>query len=445
MTQCNSQVDLFSIGRRMLTARFDGDSLTADAGVLFLGRTDKGLRLTGRLNEALIDRRASRKIRHAQRDLLRQRVYQIAAGYEDVNDATTLRHDPAFQLALDRSPTDGSLASQPTLSRFERRSRRELVRMSDVLLDCWIGRLRAKAKKTHQKTRIVLDLDSSDFVAHGQQQLALFHGHYRNYIYYPLLAFDADGWPVAAILRPGRTRSAGVIGMLRRILERLAFALPSFDLTLRADAGFSSPELYAFCEAAGIGYVVGLITHEALRRRAEPWMKEARAQVADRGETVRLIRDFHLKWGRNTPAPRRIIAKAEVTPIGDNPRFLITNLTAPAEAVYELYTGRGHCENHIKELKNAMFGDRMSCHAFLSNQFRLLLHVAAYMLLYTLREQLHGTPLANVQLDTLRLRLLKVAATVVVSARRIWLRLSAAHPSTALFRALALDIRGSPA
>lgn len=444
MTECNPQIDLFSIGRRIVTARFDGETLTSDAGVMFVGAVDKKLGLTKRLSRTLTDRRSTRRVRHGQRDLLRQRIYQIAAGYEDANDADSLRHDAAFQIALDRTPAGGSLASQPTLSRFEQRSASELLRMSEVMLDVWVERLRARAKKTHRKTRIVLDLDSSDFVAHGQQELALFHGHYRNYIYYPLLAFDAEGWPVAFMLRPGRTRSAGVIAMLGRILERLTFALPSFELTLRADAGFSSPDLYAFCEAANVRYVIGLITHQKLRENAEPWLVEARHAVESTGRTVRFLREFDLQWGKGTPI-RRIITKAEVTPIGDNPRFLITNLTDTPEQVYELYTGRGNCENSIKELKNALRGDRMSCHSFRANQFRLLLHMAAYVLMFTLREQLAGTSLATAQFDTLRLRLLKIAASVSVTARRIWLRLSASHPSLDLFRVLGLDLRGSPA
>jgi Transposase DDE domain group 1 len=444
VTECNSQIDLLSIGCRMLTARFDEETLTSDAGVVFVGAADKRLGLTKRLNKVLRDRRSSRRVRHGQRDLLRQRIYQIAAGYEDANDADSLRHDAAFQVALGRVPAAGSLASQPTLSRFEQRSNEELFRMSEVMLEVWIERLIARAKRTHRRTRIVLDLDSSDLVAHGQQELALFHGHYHNYIYYPLLAFDSEGWPVAFMLRPGRTRSAGVIAMLGRIIERLTFALPSFELTLRADAGFSSPDLYAFCEAANIRYVIGLITHQKLRERAEPWLAEARAQVEATGQTVRLLRGFDLQWGKGNPV-RRIVTKAEVTPIGDNPRFLITNLTETPERVYELYTGRGNCENAIKELKNALRGDRMSCHSFRANQFRLLLHMAAYVLMFTLREQLADTSLASAQFDTLRLRLVKIAASVSITARRIWLRLSATHPSRDLFRLLALDLRGSPA
>jgi hypothetical protein len=280
--------------------------------------------------------------------------------------------------------------------------------------------------------RIVLDFDSTDFITYGEQQLALFHGHYGNYIYYPLLVFDQHGWPVAAMLRPGRVRSGGVVPVLLRIYRRLVEAGLRFDMTLRADAGFSSPELYQTCETLGVRYVIGLITHSALVARLEPTMQCARTMAAKDG-SAKIITAFTMRWGRKTPHDRRIVAKAEITSLGENPRFMITNLTESAEQVYEFYTGRGRCENHIKELKNAMLGDRMSCHAFAANQFRLLIHVTAYILMYLLREQLADTALASVQMDTLRLRLLKVAAVVRVTARRIWLELNASHPSALLW------------
>jgi len=188
------------------------------------------------------------------------------------------------------------------------------------------------------------------------------------------------------------------------------------------------------CDTMGIRYVVALITHKSLTDRAEPWMAEARKLSEETGEPVRLIREFRHPWGRKDGGTHRIIAKAEVTPVGDNPRFLITNMTEPRERVYETYTGRGQSENHIKELKCAMLGDRMSCHAFAANQFRLLLHTAAYVLMFVLREELEALSPIRMQMDTLRLRLFKVAAVVKVSARRIWLHLSAHHPSAALFR-----------
>jgi hypothetical protein len=436
VTECNSQIDLFSIRRRTVTASFDDVRLTSDSGVTFLHRIDKRLGLTERLAAAMVDRRAPARVQHTMRDLLMQRIALICAGYEDANDATTLRHDPAFQLALGRVPGEAALASQPTLSRFEQRPHRDLLSLSNVLLDLWVEGLKRKAKKTKKRLRIILDFDSTDFITHGDQQLNFFHGHYGNYIYYPVLVFDQDGFPVAAVLRSGDTRTGGVCAVLLRIMEKLSLAVGKFDLLVRADAGFSTPELYRLCETMGIRYVVGLITHKTLTERAAPWMAEARRLFGQTGEPVRLIREFDHRWGRKDGGMHRIVAKAEVTTLGDNPRFLITNMTEPPEQVYDTYTGRGQCENHIKELKCALLGDRMSCHAFGANQFRLLLHVAAYVLMFVLREELEPLSTTRMQMDTLRLRVLKVAAVVKVTARRIWLHLSAEHPSVSLFRYL---------
>jgi hypothetical protein len=370
VTQCNPQIDLFSIGRRKVTASFVETPLSSDVGAVLLGRVDRKHRVTERLAAVLVDERQPTKVRHSTLDLLRQRAYQIACGYEDAVDGNTLRHDAAFQIALNRVPdADSALASQPTLSRFEVRGRQELIDFSNTLCDLWIERLRAQARRSKRRIRITLDFDSTDFITYGEQQLALFHGHYGNYIYDPLLVFDQHGWPVAAVLRGGRTRSGGVVSVLMRIYRRLVEAGVRFDMTLRADAGFSSPELYQTCETLGIDYVIGLITHRALISRLEPTMKQART-IAKKEGTAKIITDFEMRWGRKTPHDRRIVAKAEITSLGENPRFLITNMKQTAEQVYTFYTGRGHCENHIKELKNAVFGDRMSCHAFLANQFR---------------------------------------------------------------------------
>lgn len=443
MTECTPQFDLFSIGRRTVTMSFDGGRLSSDTGVVLLGQVDEQVGLCRRLAGALIDGRQASKVRHSAADVLRQRVLQICAGYEDASDANALRNDPAFQIALGRAPSETSaLASQPTISRFENRSHRELLALSEVLLELWIERLVRRARKSRRPPQIVLDFDSTDFITHGQQQLALFHGHYDNYIYYPLLVFDGEGFPVAAVLRGGRSR-AGAPAVLLRIVEKLTERLPSFHVTLRADAGFCSPEMFTLCESIGIDYVIGLITHKTLIEHAEAWMSEARTIAAKEGSAC-LIRDFTLAWGKRTNQPaRRIVAKAEVTSIGDNPRFMMTNMTAPAEQVYQTYTGRGQCENHIKELKNALLGDRMSCHRFAANQFRLLLHTSAYVLMFTLRERLRGTVLGRVQFDTLRLRLIKIAGQIVVTARRIWMRMSLAHPSVPDLKLAAVRLNSS--
>lgn len=433
MTECNPQADLFSIGRRVVRAVFQDRSLSSDAGALLLRKVDRKYRIIDRMAGAIADPRDPAKVRHSVGDLLRQRVFQIACGYEDAADANALRHDHAFQAALGRVPGEGSeLASQPTLSRFEQRRNRDLMAMSRMLGELWIERLRAKARRTKKRLRITIDFDSTDLITYGDQQLALFHGHYGHYIYYPLLAFDQDGWPVAVVLRGGRTRAGGVASVLLRIYKLLVESGLRFDLSIRADAGFSFPEVYELCETMGIDYVIGLITHPKLKQRLEPAMEEAR-EIAAREGKARILTDFMMRWGRKTTHERRIIGKAEVTSLGDNPRFLITNMKAPVQKVYEFYTGRGRCENHIKELKNALCGDRMSCHRFAANQFRLLEHTTAYILMMLLREHLAGTELARAQMDTIRLRLLKMGAVIRVTARHIWIEMSSAHPSAWLW------------
>jgi hypothetical protein len=431
VTECTRQLDLFSIGRRTVSVTFDGARTTSDAGVLLLRKIDRRLGLVDRLSAAVNDGRDSARVDHTDRDLLRQRIFQIALGYEDANDADTLRHDPALQAALGRGVgDDATLASQPTLSRFERRDVRECFQLSEALFSLWIDRLRARGPKAWKN--IVLDIDSTDFATYGQQQLAMFHGHYGHYMYHPLLVFDGEGWPIAAVLRPGKTRTQGALSILRRIIDRLQAALPKAKITLRADGGFCSPAIYDLCESRGVGYVIGLITHQTLRQQIEPVMQRAR-RLASKNGSAKLLTDFYLRWGRRTKHPRRIIAKAEVTSIGDNPRFMITNLSWDVDRGYAFYTQRGPSENRIKDLKNALQSGRMSCHAFASNQFRLLLHTAAYVLMFSLREALVDTELARAQFDTLRLKLLKLGATIRTSARRIWVQISSAAPARPLF------------
>jgi len=429
----------------MVTAVFDGGSLTSDSGVLFLNRVDERLGLSRRMAEALSDRRQEAKIQHSLRDLLRQRLFQIALGYEDVNDANTLRFDPAFQVALDRLPGPGEvLASQPTLSRLEGNvRRRDLMVLADLLLDLYVERLRRQGRRSWR--RIILDFDSTDDPTHGAQQLTMFHGYYDQWQYLPLLVFDQRGWPIAAVLRPGNAHDSwGAVAVLRRIVERIWDAFPKATISLRADAGFAVPEFYEFCEAAQIPYLIGQITNSRLIRRGQPWMRKARKIFEKTGQKTKIFGSFRHRaksWERS----RRIIAKAEILPLGENPRFLVTNMQGDPASLYRFYTDRGDMENRIKDLKNALCADRLSCHRFLSNQFRLLLHVAAYILMFSLRENLQKTALASAQMDTLRLKLLKIGAKVVVSARRVWFHLASSHPAAPIWNLLAQRLARAPA
>jgi hypothetical protein len=436
VTECTGQQVLFSIGKRKVTTVFDGGNLTSDSGVLFLNRIDERLGLSRRMAEVLSDRRQEGKIQHCLRDLFRQRLFQIGLGYEDANDANTLRFDPAFQAALDRVPSPGeALASQPTLSRLEENiHRRDLMALGELLLDLFLERLKKRGRKARR--RLILDFDSTDDPTHGAQQLTMFHGYYDQWQYLPLLVF-CGGWPIAAVLRPGNAHDSwGAVAILRRIVERIWDRFPRTTILLRADAGFASPTFYEFCEAAGIAYLIGQITNSRLIRRGRPWMKKAKKMFEETGEKAKAFGSFRHRAGSWEKA-RRIIAKAEVLPLGENPRFVVTNMPGDPASLYRFYTDRGQMENHIKDLKNALSADRLSCHRFLSNQFRLLLHTAAYILIFSLREELQKTSLASAQMDTLRLLLLKVGAKVLISARRIWFHLASSHPAQPLWNLLA--------
>ena len=436
MTECTDQQVLFSIGKKRVTTVFDGGNLTSDSGVLFLNRIDERLGLSRRMAEVLSDRRQEGKIQHCLRDLFRQRLFQIGLGYEDANDANTLRFDPAFQAALDRVPGPGeALASQPTLSRLEENiHRRDLMALGELLLDLFLERLKKKGRKARR--RLILDFDSTDDPTHGAQQLTMFHGYYDQWQYLPLLVF-CGGWPIAAVLRPGNAHDSwGAVAILRRIVERIWDRFPRTTILLRADAGFASPTFYEFCEAAGIAYLIGQITNSRLIRRGRPWMKKAKKMFEETGEKAKAFGSFRHRAGSWEKA-RRIIAKAEVLPLGENPRFVVTDMPGDPASLYRFYTDRGQMENHIKDLKNALSADRLSCHRFLSNQFRLLLHTAAYILIFSLREELQKTSLASAQMDTLRLLLLKVGAKVLISARRIWFHLASSHPAQPLWNLLA--------
>src|SRR5712692_4337248 len=273
----------------MVTTVFDGGNLTSDSGVLFLNRIDECLKLSRRMAEVLSDRRQEGKVQHGLRDLLRQRLFQIGLGYEDVNDANTLRFDPAFQTALDKVPGPGeALASQPTLSRLEQKvSRRDLMKLSDLLLEFFLERLKKRGRAARR--RLILEFDSTDDPTHGGQQLTMFHGYFDQWQYLPLLVF-CDGWPIAAVLRPGNAHDSwGAVPVLRRIVERIWDRFPKTEIQIRADAGFAAPAFYEFCEDAGISYIIGQITNAYLVGRAASWMKKAKKIFRRNPEKARVF------------------------------------------------------------------------------------------------------------------------------------------------------------
>jgi len=442
-TLCHKQLRFESLFSKEVIADFEGGRITSDAGGLLLRELDLRYRLAENAVRCLHDPREGHKVKHDLLTLVRQRLFAIAQGYEDNNDAATLAKDPAFKIMAGKAPESaGDLASQPTLSRFENQmTAKDLRRLSDCLLDLYL--------KTHPGPRkvIVLDMDATDDPTHGQQQLSFFHGYYEEHMYHPLLVFDGrDGFPLAAVLRPGNTHgSHGALAVLKRLIKKLRQAYPKALILFRADAGFAVPAIYRYLEEQPeTRYVIGFITNSRLLAKTAPLLERAQRQYQETGEKQRLFTSFSYQ-AESWDKPRRIIAKVEYTRLGANQRFVVTNLSRNPQFVYDdIYVLRGDVENRIKELKLELKADRLSCHRFLANQFRLLLHTAAYCLFWLLRHHLQGTELATAQVNTLRLKLLKIGARIRETSRRIWVHLASGYPYRDLLAGLLQNLRGSP-
>jgi len=455
-TVCIPQVTCEFQGlRQPVVARFDQPHASSDGGALLLKALDDRLGVTERLARSLRDPRQSGKIDHELIELVRQRVYGITCGYADCNDAARVAQDPVHKLLLGRDPLAGpDLASQPTLSRFENAvGRPELylagVGLADLVIEQHRARLRGRAR------RITIDLDPTDDPTHGQQEFSFFNGHYDTWCYLPLVAtltFNAEPtqYVVAAVLRPGNSPAKrGAIGLLRRLFTRLRAAFPRAILRVRLDGGFASPEVFAFLEAERVEYVVAMASNVRLVKRSRRLMGRARMRSKASGQTEHLYGETRYaarKWTRK----RRVIIKAEVVrhPGRDpknNPRFVVTNLADAPEAVYALYCGRGDMENRLKELQHGLALDRTSCHRFWANQFRVLLTLAAYILFQTLQAHAQGTACADAQVSTLRERLVKLAAWVERSVRRIVVHLPATGGWLPTWQQIARRLAAAPA
>lgn len=447
MTECSTEIVLFPLPKKPsrgtagkpVVVRNDGGAVSSDAGALLLQEIDERLGLSRRLAGCISDQRHAGKVRHTVLAMLRQRIYQIACGYEDCNDADWLRGDPALKLALGRAPSEDDLASQPTLSRLENAvTARECWLISVALLDAYIARHR-----TAPPSNIVIDADATDDQTHGNQQLSFFHGYYDHHCYLPLLVFaQAEGTGeqelIGAMLRPGNKHAGHrAMSMVKLLAKRLRAAFPDCRLELRADSGLALPEVYDGCEKLLLPYMISLPKNQRLVRMVEPRMAEARAIHAETAEKVQVFAEFTYA-ADSWESQRRVIAKAEVTTQGDNPRFVVTSLPdGDPEKIYRCYCQRGDPENRIKELKGDLKADRLSCHRFWANQFRLLLHAAAYVLVQQMRSMLRDTELARAQVGTLRLRLLKVGARITESVRRVLVQLPSAYAWADLWPRLA--------
>jgi len=427
VTECTQESFAFPVcKRRVVEADFRGGDITSNGGVLLLREADRRLGLCEAVARVLKDPRDPRRCLHGSEDLLRQRVYALALGYEDLNDHDALRHDLAVQTAVDRIEP---LASSATLCRWENRADREVAwRIHEVMLERFIASYESPPEE------LVLDFDATDDAVHGKQEGRFFHGYYDHYCFLPLYVFCGDRLLVS-YLRPSRIDAARhAWAILALLVKRLRRAWPKVRIVFRGDAGFCRWRLLAWCERNDVGYIVGLAKNKRLNAQTAALQCKAQDQYAASKEKVRWFTEFPYaagSWDRE----RRVIAKIEHTEQGINPRYVVTNLEGGAQALYDtLYCARGEMENRIKEQQLDLFADRTSCHRWWPNQFRLLLSSLAYTLLEAIRRlALAGTELERAYVGTLRLRLLKIGAVIVRNTRRIRFLLSSACPDKALF------------
>jgi hypothetical protein len=429
MTECKQEVKIDFYKKKRLEVKFSGEQLSSDGGILLAREAEEKVKIIQGMTERIDDKRDQNKITHSMEQLIQQRVLQIASGYEDAIDSNQMRKDPILKIACNRLPIDAEeelLASQATMTRLENRiTKQENKAIRRLFVEKYIEQHKTAPKQ------IVLDIDGWDAPTHGEQQMSFFHGYYDHHIYYPVLINEAkSGYPLVLQLRAGNSHAGkGVAPILRWLFWRLKRAWSGVEIILRGDGGFSLPEIIKVCERAGVGYVCGFSNNALLKRKSADLLERARLQYCQTGEKARLFDDVYYKastWSE----PRRLVMKAEWLEKGANPRFLVTNLEqSPQELYDEFYVQRGSDSEHrIKEFKLGIKAGRLSCHSFDANQFRLLLAQAAYVLMFTIRQAAAATELAKAQVIRLRDSLIKCAAHVKISVRRVLVQLPSFFP-----------------
>jgi hypothetical protein len=448
-TQCNAeQLEFAGVGRRRVVAAFDGGCVTSDAGALLLKRTDEAIRLVDRLADCFIDGRLKPLVEHTTRTLIGQRLFGLALGYEDLNDHDELRRDPLFgvlvgKLEAKRKDCE-ALAGKSTLNRLELYPRagfspyHKIVPDSEALERLFVELFLDSYARAPRK--IVLDVDATDVALHGEQENRFFHGYYDHYCYLPLYIYCGRQL-LCAKLRPANIDgAAGAEEELARIVGQIRERWPKTRIILRADSGFARDALMSWCEKHCIDYVFGLAKNARLKRMIAAELHQAEELCAASGHSRRLFKELLYRTRKSWSRQRRVVAKAEATPQGQNPRFIVTSLSVKELAARELYEdfycARGEAENRIKECQLDMFGDRLSANLMRVNQLRLWFASFAYVLLESLRRlALRSTQLARASAGTIRLKLLKIGATVRTSVRRVKFGMSSAHPYQTEFRA----------
>jgi Transposase DDE domain group 1 len=453
MTECNQTAFPFEAHfSRQVVAQFDGAQMTTDGGALLLRAVDRRIDLLKRVVSCFTDGRDPERIEHPLGEMLAQRVYGLALGYEDLNDHEELRRDPLLALLAGKREIEEPLAGKSTLNRLEltpagepQGERYHKIRYSAGAIDALLVRifLEAHARPPRQ---VLLDLDATDTPLHGEQEARFFHGYYGHYCYLPLYIFCGEHLLCARLRPSNQDASAGSVEEVARIVEQMRRCWPRVRIVLRADSGFCREELMSWCEKHHVDYVFGLARNSRLRHKIASLLRKAQHQYQRTGKAARVFTDFFYRTRNSWSASRRVVAKAEYLEKGENPRYLVTSLkeqTWPAQKLYEqLYCARGEMENRLKE-QLSLFSDRLSTESLRANQLRLYFSSLAYVLVHALRRlALVGTEWATAQVETIRLRLLKIAAQVHLTARRVWVRYSNAYPWKHIFAAAHASLSG---
>ena len=467
-TQCTSeQLEFQSFGRRRVTGRFDGGRLTSEGGGLLLREVEQRLNVLSRLAGCFTDYRQAGMVEHPVESMLAQRIYGLALGYEDINDHDTLRRDSLLALLVGKADLTGEarrrvrdqgcpLAGSSTLNRMELGTPDEAAhhRYQKIVADPeGLDRLLVDVfLESHQGTPSVLwlDLDATDDPLHGAQEGRFFHGYYKSYCYLPLYIFCGEHLLCARLRPADRDAAAGCVEELARIIEQIRARWPKVRIIVRGDSGFCREELMAWCEAHDVGYLFGLAKNDRLEKAIAKALRKSRRRYLQRGRASRRFRELRYRTRQSWSRTRRVVAKAEHLAKGPNPRFVVTNLdakTAGARVLYEdLYCARGEMENRIKEQQLGLFADRTSTATLRANQLRLYLSSFAYLLMHGLRRLgLAGTRWAKAQCGTIRTRILKLAAVVRITARRVWLAFASGYPDQATFAAVLAQLQRVPA
>ena len=469
-TDCNRQPLLFPelICHKTVTVDYEGGEISSDGGGVLLGRLDRSYGYLQRFAGCFMDYRDEELIEHPVLDLLRQRIYGLALGYEDLNDHDQLRLDPLLAAICGKEDPLGrerhreqdrgkALAGKSTLNRLEltttwtsRASRYKKIQADPVGIEDYFINEFVRSLPRHTK-QVVLDLDRTNDALHGNQEGRFYHGYYRQYCYTPFYIFCGD-WPVVAALHTAESEHQDEVRRLvEKVVARLRQRFARIRIILRADSGYCRDELMSWCEKANVYYVFGLQKNAVLEKQLRGSLRKAKRLLDQQPtQSQRIYKDFRYrakKWARRR---RRVIGKAEWTAQGANPRFVITNLQAEhyeARELYELiYCARGDMENRIKEQQLDLYADRTSTEVLWANQLRLWFSTLAYLLVNQLRQvALRGTEMAQATCGTIRLRLFKIGALVRVTVRRVWIRLSSAYPLANLFGLVARRLRQAPA